>query len=176
MPTSCELIKPSILHEKEIIAYKQEMLDANSSVDGTGPLVRMSSIAQWLDFNKKQENKDTVSENLVVSEQFIYVRQSDGKIVGMIHFRHYFNDFLREYGGHIGYSVRPGERRKGYAKQMLADCLKVCKAQGLEDVMISCKQGNEGSKRTILANGGVYDRTVYCDRDNVYLERYWIHI
>ncbi len=57
---------------------------------------------------------------------------------------------------------------------MLSDCLPICKAYGLERVLISCIQGNEGSKRTILANGGKYESTVYCEPDGVYLERYWI--
>ena len=59
---------------------------------------------------------------------------------------------------------------------MLSDCLQVCKAFGLEKVLISCIKGNEGSKRTILANGGSYESTVYCEPDGVYLERYWIRL
>ena len=106
----------------------------------------------------------------------MYVREADNKIVGMIQFRHYFNDFLEKYGGHIGYSVRPTERRKGYATRMLAECLKICKSHGLEKVLVTCRQENEGSRRTILANGGVYESTVYCESDEVYLERYWIQI
>lgn len=94
----------------------------------------------------------------------------------MIQFRHYFNEFLEKYGGHIGYSVRPEERRKGYAKKMLSNCLNICKAYGLEKVLVTCIQGNVGSQRTILANGGVYESTIYCESDNVYLERYWIHL
>jgi predicted acetyltransferase len=170
------LIKPDISFENEIQAYRKEMVGANSSMDGTGPLRRMDNIKEWLKFNQSCENQETVPENWVTCEQYIYVREADNKIVGMIQFRHYFNEFLEKYGGHIGYSVRPNERRKGHAKQMLAECLKVCKAYGLEDVLVTCIQGNEGSKRTILANGGVYESTVYCEPDDVNLERYWIHI
>ncbi len=170
------LIKPSFYYESDIEAFRKEMLEANSSMDGTGPLRRMENIKEWLEFNQRCENEKSVPENLVPCEQFIYVREIDNKIVGMIQFRHYFNEFLEKYGGHIGYSVRPDERRKGYAKYMLSDCLKICKAYGLDDVLITCIQGNEGSKRTILANGGVYESTIYCKPDNVYLERYWIHL
>ena len=172
----CELLKPNVLYNSEITSFREEMLAANSSMDGTGPLKRMENIEEWLEFNHNLENKDTVPNGLVVAEQYIYVRESDNKIVGMIQFCHYFNDFLAKYGGHIGYSVRPNERRKGYAKRMLSECLQICKTYGLENVLISCIQGNEGSRRTILANGGVYECTVYCKPDDVRLERYWVHL
>ncbi len=172
----CVLIKPNLSFKDDIQDFRKEMLDANSSMDGTGPLYRIDNIEEWLNFNQRCENKETVPENWVTCEQYIYVREKDKKIVGMIQFRHYFNEFLEKYGGHIGYSVRPDERRKGYAKMMLADCLDICKLYGLEKVLITCIQGNEGSKGTILANGGIYESTIYCEPDDVYLERYWIHI
>ena len=172
----CVLIKPDLSYERDIQLFRKEMLGVNSSMDGTGPLQRMDNIKEWLEFNHRCENEETVPENWVPCEQYIYVRKADNKIVGMIQFRHHFNMFLEKYGGHIGYSVRPDERRKGYAKNMLADCLEICKVYGLKDVLITCIQGNEGSKRTILANNGVYESTVYYDSDNVHLERFWIHI
>jgi len=171
----CMLIKPDLSYESDIQLFRKEMLGANSSMDGTGPLQRMDNIKEWLEFNQSCEKEETVPENWVPCEQYIYVRKVDNKIVGMIQFRHHFNMFLEKYGGNIGYSVRPDERRKGYAKQMLAACLKICKAYGLEDVLITCIQGNEGSKRTILANYGIYESTIYCEPDDVNLERYWIH-
>lgn len=172
----CLLIKPDISYKNDLQAFRNEMLDDKSSMDGTGPFQRMENIGDWLEFNKKCEHKESAPENWVTCEQYIYVRELDNKILGMIQFRHYFNEFLEKYGGHIGYSIRPNERRKGYAKMMLADCLNLCRQYGLDKVLVTCIQGNEGSKRTIIANGGVYESTVYCEPDSVYLERYWIHI
>jgi predicted acetyltransferase len=172
----CLLIKPNFDYINEIKAFKKEMQDAQSSMDGTGPLYRMENIEEWLELSKQWEDSKLVPTNWVAAEQFIYVRKADNKIVGMIQFRHYFNEFLELYGGHIGYSVRPSERRKGYATSMLAECLKVCKEFGLEKVLVTCIKGNEGSKRTILSNKGNYESTVFCQQDGVYLERYWIDL
>jgi predicted acetyltransferase len=80
---------------------------------------------------------------------------------------------LRNFGGNIGYSVRPDRAQKGYATRMLKECLGVCRASDGARAC-HCIEGNEGSKRTILAHGGVYENTVFCERDNVTLERYWI--
>ena len=106
----------------------------------------------------------------------IFVREEDDKIVGMLQIRHYFNDYLEKYGGHIGYSVAPSERRKGYASQMLKTALPKCKELGIDKVLITCIDNNEGSRKTILSNGGVYESSVYEPNEKVYLERYWINL
>lgn len=90
--------------------------------------------------------------------------------------RHRFNAFLAAYGGHIGYSVRPSERRKGYAARMLRDTLPFCRQIGLEKVLISCRTDNVGSRKTILANGGVYESTIFVPGRDEELERYWIDL
>ena len=95
-------------------------------------------------------------------------------LVGMIQVRHYLNDFLRTLGGHIGYSVRPSERRKGYASWMLKNVQPYCKSLGLSEILVCCLDTNEGSRRTILKNGGRFDGTAYRADENKTLERYWI--
>ena len=127
-----KLIKPDISYEKEIAAFRREMLSSGSSMDGTGTLRNVGSVKKWLKYNRMGENKETIPESLVTADQYIYVREDDRKIVGMIQLRHYFNDYLEKFGGHIGYSVRPDERRKGYAKAMLHNCLHHCKVYGLD--------------------------------------------
>jgi predicted acetyltransferase len=71
----CVLIKPELSFESDIQAFRKEMLDANSSMDGTGPLKRMNNIKQWLEFNQMCENKETVPENWVTCEQYMCVNQ-----------------------------------------------------------------------------------------------------
>lgn len=168
------LIKPDMTYAEEIISYRNEFLETGSSMDGCGSLRRHSDPREWLAYNEMLESKETVPEFWVQSSQFIYVRKPENRIVGMIQVRHYFNEFLEKYGGNIGYSIRPSERRKGYATRMLHDFLPYCREIGLSKVLITCLTENEGSRRTILKNGGVYESTVYEPKDKEYLERYWI--
>jgi len=168
------LIRPTEEYLEQVWAYKQEMAAADSSMDGTGPLRRVESAVEWLKYSRTCETIEK-SEKLVPATQFILVRESDNKLVGMLQVRHCFNAYLEKYAGHIGYSVRPSERRKGYAKAMLREALKFCREElGLEKVLITCLTHNEGSRRTILSCGGVYEYTIHEPDDNVDLERYWV--
>ena len=156
----------------EIAAYRQAMLDAGSEMDGCGPLLRMADPAEWIAFCKTLDEGTNVPERWVPATQFVCLRGE--KIVGMIQVRRELNDYLRNYAGHIGYSVRPDERRKGYASWMLAQGLDYCRSMGLRKVLIPCLDMNEASRRTILRAGGVYESTEHEPNENENLERYWI--
>lgn len=162
-----KLIWPSMEYDKSIQAYRQEFLDSGDSMDGGGSLRKFNRTQDWL---------DRVETNKRDQTQYIYIRETDGKMVGIIQIRHCLNDYLEKYGGHIGYSVAPSERRKGYATQMLKLVLPECAKLGIGRVLITCVQGNEGSKRTILNNGGIFESTVFDSEDGCWLERYWIEL
>ena len=168
-----KLVIPTEEQLDQVWAYRQECFEADSSMDGCGPLRFNESVEQWLSDVRSYADPATVPEGKVQATQFLGVRESDGKLVGMLQVRHYFNEYLEKYAGHIGYSTRPVERRKGYAREMLRLALPFCKSIGIDRVLISCKPDNPG-RRTILANGGVYESTVHEPEENIDLERYWI--
>lgn len=99
---------PTAEDAAEYISYRQAFLDAGSSMDGTGPMRRTPDPMEWLAINAQYADPATVPEGKVQSTQFVCERVSDGRIVGMLQVRLALNDFLLHYGGHIGYSVRPG--------------------------------------------------------------------
>ena len=170
------LIKPTMEYADEIMAYRKEFLNAGSSMDGCGSLRRIDNAEDFIKDVENDLHTETLKEGRVLATLLLGVRTCDNKVVGMIQIRHYFNEFLEKYAGNIGYSVRPSERRKGYAKQMLRLSLPICKSIGLEKVLIACEPDNIGSEKTIQANGGVYEATVYCQPEDIYLKRYWIDL
>ena len=161
-----KLIEPTKEYERQISVYRREFLDSGESMDGTDHLRHYDDPSDWLDYICKKEDL-----------QFIYVREDDEKIVGMLQIRRLSNAYLEKFGGHIGYSVAPSERRKGYAAEMLKAALPECKRLGIDKVLITCDKANEGSRRTILKNGGVYESTVYDPEiEMTDVERYWIDL
>ena len=77
--------------------------------------------------------------------------------LGRIVLRHQLTERLREFGGHIGYDVRPTARRRGHATAMLRAVLPHVYAMGIDPVLVTCDTDNVGSRLVIEANGGVFE-------------------
>ena len=77
--------------------------------------------------------------------------------LGRLSIRHELNDWLREFGGHIGYVVRPSARRRGNARAMLTAALPIVHGLGIDPALVTCDDANVGSRRVIESNGGVFE-------------------
>ncbi|MET3559319.1 putative acetyltransferase [Streptococcus rupicaprae] len=98
-------------------------------------------------------------------------------MVGICNIRHDINqDFLLNIAGHIGYSIHPKERHKGYATEQLGLALLEAKKLGLSEVLITAADWNIGSQKTILANGGQYEDSRLDESDGDTMLRYWISL
>ncbi len=165
--------KPNLQDIKEIESYKKEFIDSKSSMDGTGILVKASA-EEWLKYNQEMETIEapTLSKAL----QYGLFDEND-RLLGLLQIRLELKGYLIDFGGHIGYCVRPTERRKGYAKTMLQEALCICKDKGLKKVLITCLETNIASSKTIEACGGIFEKIIF-DHINYKenLKRYWIEV
>lgn len=168
---------PTAEYAEQILAYRKEFLDANGEMDGCGGLNRIEDPIEWIAKCEKYSRFETCPKDKVTSNQFIAIRKSDDRLVGMIDLRHTIeNPILAMYGGHIGYSVRIDERRKGYAKEMLHLCLEKARERGMVRVMVTCNDNNVGSEKTIIANGGVFHHKITVEERNETMKIFWIEL
>lgn len=146
---------PTRARKKDAIKYIKEFYKYKSNINGVGGLDRyLRDYDGWM--NHLIERKNTIpNEEHVPSETYFLVRCNDNKIVGMINIRTALNEKLKNGAGHIGYSIRPTERRKGYNKINLYLALKRCNELGIEEVLMDCDKENPASARTMMALGGV---------------------
>ncbi len=169
-----EFRKPNINDVEEIENFKREFQESNSGMDGTGTLFK-DTPSVWLEYIDKMEKRDNPSG--VPCLQYGLYEKESGRLLGFIQIRLLLKGYLVDFGGHIGYSVRPSERRRGYAKTMLKLALELCKKEGLEKVLLTCLEDNVGSAKTIESCGGVFEKTVYDDINyKANMKRYWIYL
>jgi predicted acetyltransferase len=152
------LVRPTLEFKSKALDYRQEHFDNNEMViNGSELLDKTDSYEEWLKSVTDNTSPDTVNPNWVVTDTFFAVDENEN-IIGIIDLRHTLNDFLKDFGN-SGYSVRPSERRKGYATEMLRQILLIAKQAGLQEVYLSVERDNEPSVKTIIKNGGKYEHS-----------------
>ncbi|MDP4090588.1 MAG: GNAT family N-acetyltransferase [Bacillota bacterium] len=168
------LVFPDEEMEAKALDFKKEFIDnGEKTINGSYKLDNDKyDYLEWLQIIKDNLNKETVNPKFGFSHTFFAVR-NDGEIIGIVNFRHTLTDFYKDLG-HIGYSVRPSERKKGYATKILKQVLECAKNQGLTKVFLTCKKDNEASKKTILRNGGVINRAF--EKNGIGYQEYYIII
>lgn len=161
---SIKLVRPTTSLKEQALDYRQEHFDNNETIiNGSELFDKTDSYEEWLKSVTDNTKAETVNPDWVITDTFFAVDDTN-KIVGIIDLRHSLNDFLKDFGN-CGYSVRPSERRKGYATEMLRLILGVAKEAGLEEIHISVEKDNEPSIKTIIKNGGRYERSFEYDGD-----------
>ena len=168
-----KFVIPNNSHKVKAQEYIEEFKIYNSNINGSGNLEKYNDYEKWLEFLNeisKPKNGD------IPRSTFFVIRECDNKIVGMCNIRHKLNDFLLKEYGNIGYSVRPTERNKGYANQILHLALTKCKEIGLRKVLLVCAKNNIASEKTIKHNGGIYWNKIDTKCEGKDTQRYWIYI
>ena len=173
------LVFPDLSYKDKAIDYINEFYKYGSEINGSGSLDRFlkeSTYEEWL----KKILKDMDIANIPVSRvpalTYFFVREEDERIVGMINMRLALNDFLRTEGGHIGYSIRPTERGRHYATEMLGAALKVYDVIGIREIFVSCSKDNPASAKVIQNCGGILKQESYSETFDETLQMYVIRL
>ncbi len=167
------LLRPSMEYKQQVLDYKNEFLENGDDLAGASYLQNYDDYEEWMKFvwnNEKENTKHTE----VTASVFLAIREEDNKLIGMINIRHALNEYLYNYGGHIGYSVIKNQRRKGYATEMLKISLEECMTLGIKKVLLTCDADNIASSKTIKSCGGILENEVLSD--DTLIQRYWIEL
>ena len=175
------LVEPSQEYAEDLWAFRQEIIDKDADNEdqfaGCMALNSCKSADEWIRICTLRKDEKTCEEagTTVPSHTYLAIRKRDNRIIGVIDLRHHINHpILGTWGGHCGYSVRPSERGKGYAKEMLRLNIQNAKSMGIERMLVTCDSDNKASEKTIIANGGVFESTI--DVDGTAMKRYWINV
>ncbi|WP_049522448.1 GNAT family N-acetyltransferase [Streptococcus mitis] len=164
-----ELRRPRLADKVAVLEMMAEFEKSQSAHDGGFWDTENFVYEDWLETNMQKEIGINLPENRVPSIQFVSF-DDVGRALGFLNLRLRLTNFLLEAGGHIGYSIRPSERCKGYAKETLRQGLQVAKEKNIKRALVTCSVNNPASRAVIIANGGIFEDA----RNGV--ERYWIEV
>ena len=164
-----ELRRPRLADKATVLEMMAEFENSQSAHDGGFWDTENFMYEEWLETNMQKETGINLPENRVPSIQFVLF-DDVGRALGFLNLRLRLNEGLLNYAGHIGYSIRPSERGKGYGKETLRQGLQIAKEKNIKKALVTCSVNNPASRAVILANGGILEDV----RNGV--ERYWIEV
>lgn len=168
------LVEPNSVHKEGIRDFKDAFPVTKNGIEGTSELAFTTDIAEWI--SQMEANKDwkTIQAGWVPGIQYLAV--IEGTVVGMLNLRLSLNDYLLNYSGHIGYSVRPSCRGNGYGSEMLRLALVEAKKSGLTKILVTCADDNSGSVKVIENNHGIMEDKRLDQRNGQLNRRYWFDL
>ena len=168
-----KIVEPALEFEAEFIAMAKDFIAISEQAEPPYNCEKaIEDFGGYVQCRIDWKNGENLPEGFVKCSLFLLIR-NDGKLVGMSSMRHELSDFLRNIGGHIGYHIRPGYRRKGYGTAILGLVLEEAHKIGLEKVLVTCSPSNIGSAKIIERNGGKFENTYTNDELDEPKRRYW---
>lgn len=170
------LVKPTKSMEADALDYRREYIEyGEGHINGSNGFSHYENFDEWLKAVQSIE-QDTLTREKVHASTYFTLRMKDHKIIGTVQLRHSLSEELRNYGGHIGFGIRPSERLKGYGTEQLALILEEAKKLGLDKVMVTCDKKNTGSAKVIQNNGGILEWEGYFEPTKETIQIYWIEL
>lgn len=167
-----KLVQPSENLRAAYRAFTKEWADNDERVIPYSASPRDMSFDELLVSWAEEKTDLAYAKNFVPSQLFFLV--DDHKIIGAIHLRFELNDHLKQIGGHIGYGIRPSERRKGYVIEMMTRIMTEVKKHEIKKLFLTCDKENLASSRTIEKCGGILE--AISDFEGKEIRKYWIDV
>jgi predicted acetyltransferase len=168
------LVEPGPSHAAEFLAMAGELQAAGTPLAGAEGL-SAATVGAYIDRLKAVRAGTDLADGWVPMTTFWFVKDGT-QVIGVSRLRHALTPRLQQVGGHIGYTIRPSARRKGYGASLLAHTLVEARALGLERVLLTCDADNLGSRAIIERNGGQLDSEVPSPESGTLVRRYWIEL
>jgi predicted acetyltransferase len=171
-----KLIKLTKKYEKQLGEMIDEWrLDQEENGTNRSPWAIFKNDYHDFDRYLEELEQKTEADGRVPDSVFFLLDADRDRLLGAVNIRHYLNEALLRDGGHIGDGIRPSERRRGYATEMIRLALIECKKLGIKRVLMVCDKDNIGSAKSIVRNGGVLENEI-TDEDGTVEQRYWIEL
>ena len=169
------IVVPMQKHEVATMACRQDFMDsgADMHIPGSGEIQDFTNFKEWL-LHCQSNNNINQPAGRVRSTQYLVMDEGKKHVVGFIQLRHSLTQYLYQSGGHIGYSIAPRARKKGYATKALRLCLKKAKLLGIDKVLITCDIDNLGSESVIKKVGGKLENITPSEGLTKSKKRYWV--
>ena len=164
-------ILPKEASRTDVLSFYHEFEEECETCIGYG---NYKDFDKWL-AGMKNRNTGTNLPSGYVRENF-YLCYEGNELVGVFSLKFALTEYLLNYGGHIGYAVRPSKRKRGIATQILKQGLELAKQYGFDRVLCVCDEDNLASEKVIRKNGGIFESKVYDSEESVFVKRYWIEI
>lgn len=168
-----QLIKPSI-------EYKKSFLEALEEFHAEGNELSYDIDRIDYDFDGFLADIDARARGVGVPGQTVpdslFWLVDGNEFIGRVAIRHALNENLQEYGGHIGYYIRPTKRKMGYGTAALPLALAEAKKLGISRVLVTCDDDNVASQKVIQRAGGVLQDIIETplNPDKKKVMRWWI--
>lgn len=180
-----KLVRPSLEYKESFIEAVNEGFSL-SSLKALSDEEKQKINNDFEDFFRDKYEKKFSPAQILCEDGNYYDKVPDttywlvdnGEFIGQFSLRHFLTEFLSKHGGHIGYVIRPSKRKMGYATKGLGLVLEEAKKLGLDKVMITAMEWNEGSWKAIEKNGGELESVLSMpwDPEGVKFKKYWIKL
>jgi predicted acetyltransferase/broad specificity phosphatase PhoE len=168
------LIKPTVDLKEEYLSFYDEWLESKEDMVPWVIKKDPSNFEAMVQFLNDNEQGHNLPEGWVPDSTFWLINENK-RLLGVVNIRHRLTEILLNSGGHIGYGIRPSERRKGYATKLLSLALEKSKKLEIKKALVLCNEDNTGSFKTIINNGGIPDSD-FIEEDGTIIKRFWIEL